>query len=367
MPVTGRRHAPGRRRSHPRRRDRVRPLPLPRRRRTHPPLDPQLFYKHRGLERAADGRTLDASARLRPARLRSLRGRQHRRLRAGVRGRARPRARPRAARRPHRAARARARLQPPARHLRDLRRRRVRARHDGLRSAQGTRPAPQPARSSATASCSTPCASAAGDVALDAARHRPRLRGALRECAPSTAAAWRQLSSPLRCRTRLAGVGVLTREDAERLGAVGPAARAAGVRRDVRRESPRLSYDGFTPASRPAAASRGRRQPHDSARDRARAVTSRCSTGYWRSRSRPASTTTVADATGVRHRATSKSPRGAHRMRSSSPTAAARAMHLRTGSYANWPALAHAAAGNLLPDFPLINKSFELCYACVDR
>jgi Ni,Fe-hydrogenase III large subunit len=27
----------------------------------------------------------------------------------------------------------------------------------------------------------------------------------------------------------------------------------------------------------------------------------------------------------------------------------------------------HAAAGNLLPDFPLINKSFELCYACADR
>ena len=44
-----------------------------------------------------------------------------------------------------------------------------------------------------------------------------------------------------------------------------------------------------------------------------------------------------------------------------------RAMHLRTGSYANWPAVAHATAGNLLPDFPLINKSFELCYACADR
>jgi Ni,Fe-hydrogenase III large subunit len=29
--------------------------------------------------------------------------------------------------------------------------------------------------------------------------------------------------------------------------------------------------------------------------------------------------------------------------------------------------VAHAAAGSLLPDFPLINKSFELCYACVDR
>ncbi len=42
-------------------------------------------------------------------------------------------------------------------------------------------------------------------------------------------------------------------------------------------------------------------------------------------------------------------------------------VHLRTGSYANWPVLASVVPGNLLPDFPLINKSFELCYACVDR
>jgi Ni,Fe-hydrogenase III large subunit len=42
-------------------------------------------------------------------------------------------------------------------------------------------------------------------------------------------------------------------------------------------------------------------------------------------------------------------------------------LRLRTASYANWPAVAHAAAGCLLPDFPLINKSFELCYACSDR
>ena len=42
-------------------------------------------------------------------------------------------------------------------------------------------------------------------------------------------------------------------------------------------------------------------------------------------------------------------------------------VRLRTGSYANWPSVAFAAVDNLLPDFPLINKSFELCYACVDR
>jgi Ni,Fe-hydrogenase III large subunit len=29
--------------------------------------------------------------------------------------------------------------------------------------------------------------------------------------------------------------------------------------------------------------------------------------------------------------------------------------------------VAAAVPGNMIPDFPLINKSFELCYACLDR
>ena len=42
-------------------------------------------------------------------------------------------------------------------------------------------------------------------------------------------------------------------------------------------------------------------------------------------------------------------------------------VRLRTSSYANWPAVSLAAANEILPEFPLINKSFELCYACCDR
>ncbi len=42
-------------------------------------------------------------------------------------------------------------------------------------------------------------------------------------------------------------------------------------------------------------------------------------------------------------------------------------LHLRSASFANWPVVAAAVPGNLVPDFPLINKSFELCYACTDR
>jgi Ni,Fe-hydrogenase III large subunit len=42
-------------------------------------------------------------------------------------------------------------------------------------------------------------------------------------------------------------------------------------------------------------------------------------------------------------------------------------VHLRSASFANWPVVAAVVPGNLVPDFPLINKSFELCYACTDR
>jgi len=41
--------------------------------------------------------------------------------------------------------------------------------------------------------------------------------------------------------------------------------------------------------------------------------------------------------------------------------------HLRSPSYQNWPAVALAAETAIVPDFPLVNKSFELCYSCTDR
>ncbi|ACL22289.1 NADH dehydrogenase (ubiquinone) 30 kDa subunit [Desulfitobacterium hafniense DCB-2] len=40
---------------------------------------------------------------------------------------------------------------------------------------------------------------------------------------------------------------------------------------------------------------------------------------------------------------------------------------IRSASYANWAAVPLAVQGNIVPDFPLINKSFELCYSCCDR
>jgi Ni,Fe-hydrogenase III large subunit len=49
------------------------------------------------------------------------------------------------------------------------------------------------------------------------------------------------------------------------------------------------------------------------------------------------------------------------------PSGTVARLHLRSASFANWPVVAAAAPGNFVADFPLINKSFELCYACTDR
>ncbi len=42
--------------------------------------------------------------------------------------------------------------------------------------------------------------------------------------------------------------------------------------------------------------------------------------------------------------------------------------HVRSASYMNWMGVVQATMGNnIVPDGPLVNKSFNLCYACVDR
>jgi Ni,Fe-hydrogenase III large subunit len=196
-------------------------------------------------------------------------------------------------------------------------------------------------------------------AAVDAAR------GELRELRADAAAAWRDLEFASSLQARLEDIGVLDHDAALRLGASGPAARAAGVRTDARSDSPRLWYSSvFTPAAprKPTGDVAARLQLRAAelettcdlldellAHPLARGRTMR------RNAPRPLGLALV------------ESPRGATLAAVELAAGRITRLRLRTGSYANWPALAHAAVGNLLPDFPLINKSFELCYACVDR
>jgi len=176
--------------------------------------------------------------------------------------------------------------------------------------------------------------------------------------------AWRELLFNGSFQDRLPDVGVVSAEDAQTLGAVGPAARASGLPVDARTAGDRLAYDNFEPVA-------PRRTAGDvQARLEQRAVELLQTFDTLESLlDRPVSPSAAAAGglEAVIGVGRVESPRGATVCVVERAGDRIRRLHLRTGSYANWPVVAHAAAGNLLPDFPLINKSFELCYACADR
>jgi Ni,Fe-hydrogenase III large subunit len=195
-------------------------------------------------------------------------------------------------------------------------------------------------------------------------RELDQARTELRDILDEHTTLWRQLQFVSSLQDRLAGVGVLERADAERLGAVGPTARAAGIPGDVRSDSPRLWYDGFRPVAAPATngdvASRMAQRTVEL--EQSLGLLDELLAGPLRpGDARPNSSGADIGVGRV------ESPRGATVCLLERDGGRVRSLHLRTASYANWPVLAHAVAGNLLPEFPLINKSFELCYACVDR
>jgi len=176
--------------------------------------------------------------------------------------------------------------------------------------------------------------------------------------------AWRELTFASSLQERLDGVGFTPADMVQRFGGVGPVARAAGVNRDVRTHAPRLDYADFAPARVDPA--RG----DVAARFALRAAELDATFALLqRLLERPVAPAPCAPVRGAVEIGTSvvESPRGQTLCAVELDGSAVARMHLRTGSYANWPLLALAARNELLPDFPLINKSFELCYACVDR
>ncbi|MHB8868785.1 MAG: hydrogenase large subunit [Thermoleophilia bacterium] len=180
--------------------------------------------------------------------------------------------------------------------------------------------------------------------------------------------AWHEVIFNGSVQDRFVGVGLLTKADTRRMGAVGPAARAAGSDSDARTRSPRLAYWGFVPAAL--------RRPEGDVASRVNMralevdVTLSLLDELLSSAIRPAGsiqTATAGPAPGPVDVGMVESPRGETVCVAEIDGGRVKRVHLRTGSYANWPALAHATVGSLLPDFPLINKSFELCYSCSDR
>ena len=201
------------------------------------------------------------------------------------------------------------------------------------------------------------------DLRIDAAA-TTLAREELDRLRDESASGWRELVFNRSFDDRLVDVGIVRGKDARRLGAVGPAARAAGLAVDVRAVSPRLAYHGFAPvtSSRASGDVKSRlEQRHVELTQSFELLETLLA--------RPLEPTASEDGAPPRAVAASRveSPRGATLCVVERDGDRLSRVHLRTGSYANWPVVAFAAAGNMLPDFPLINKSFELCYACADR
>jgi Ni,Fe-hydrogenase III large subunit/Ni,Fe-hydrogenase III component G len=167
---------------------------------------------------------------------------------------------------------------------------------------------------------------------------------------------------------RLRGTGFVPAELARTLGATGIAAKACGDPGDLRNDRPDGAYAELE--VRPVVASTGdvaarfhvrAQEAHESIRLLTLAL-GRGEDGPIRV---PPATVPSIGAVAV---AAAEGPRGASRvwLRAGSNGTVDR-FHLRSASYANWPVVTAAVPGDLVADFPLINKSFELCYACSDR
>lgn len=193
---------------------------------------------------------------------------------------------------------------------------------------------------------------------------------------------WREILFSASVQDRLRGTGVVSADEAARLGLVGPAARASGIGRD-RRSLPEtgLAYpDDFEPARLEQATG------DVAARTEIRAVEieagCRLLDRLLADPIEPAEAAPDPEAEGGRGNrdapgaqsgpgspalACVEGPRGEIVAALEVEDGLVCRFHLRTASYANWPALPVAVIGDILPDFPLINKSFELSYAAVDR
>lgn len=164
---------------------------------------------------------------------------------------------------------------------------------------------------------------------------------------------------------RLGGIGLVSKEAALELGAVGPSARASGIPRDIRVDLPYGAYRGrsLAPALRTAGDALAR------AEIRLEEISQTFSLLLDVLNALPPGATAAAFPALPDGRAVGlvESPRGSNLHYLHAAKGKVARYHIRSAAFANWPLVMVAAMDSVVGDFPLINKSFELCYACADR
>ncbi len=167
--------------------------------------------------------------------------------------------------------------------------------------------------------------------------------------------------------SRFSRAGILPHETALAFGAVGPTGRASGGTFDVRCDAPYGAYSVVVPHRATAndgdAAARVRVK-YDELLDSFRLIDGALELLAKRKIGMPQPMTVPS---GEKTTLT-EGPRGAEIV-SVRIDALGRVQrfHLISASYRNWPLVTRAMEANIVPDFPLVNKSFNLCYACGDR
>jgi Ni,Fe-hydrogenase III large subunit len=164
---------------------------------------------------------------------------------------------------------------------------------------------------------------------------------------------------------RFESAGVLTQTAATDLAVVGPVVRACGIAIDVRKDHPYglykdLSFDVPTSTSGDVMARACIRL--EEVRISARLIVN-CLASLPEG---PIRLPLPQSASGKAFAAV-ESPRGELMYWLELKEGIIRRCHVRSPSFQNWPALPLAVAGNIIADFPLINKSFNLSYSGCDR
>ncbi|MFN3396349.1 MAG: NADH-quinone oxidoreductase subunit C [Thermodesulfovibrionales bacterium] len=165
---------------------------------------------------------------------------------------------------------------------------------------------------------------------------------------------------------RLENTGRLSRDIAQRLGVTGVAARASGIGDDIRKSHPHLLYDRLEFESHTMM--RG----DVFARMMVRAEEAECSISIINAllESSYKGDLSVEIKEIPSHSCSlgyTETPRGSvfYWVMSDKDGRPLR-VKLRSPSYCNWPAVPFAVHGNIVPDFPLCNKSFNLSYSGCD-
>jgi Ni,Fe-hydrogenase III large subunit len=164
-------------------------------------------------------------------------------------------------------------------------------------------------------------------------------------------------------RDRFVGTGVVAPELAARLGLAGLAGRASGQPFDLRVDRPWCPYDtlevrkaGSTDGDVAARVAVRFDELFESCR-LVREIAERVPTGAVRCEMPPAPA-------GARGAGLIEGWRGPVMVAiTAGPDGAILRCHPHDPSSLNWPVLEHAIIGNIVPDFPLINKSFNLSYS----